>query len=133
MTSWKYAQICNRLSHESEANVKDHFGCPVQATTNALAGKWKVQIVWHLAYRPRRFGELRRLLANVSEKVLAAQLRELEREYIVERDANPIQPPQTTYSLSAAGRELLPALLFLCAWGTKHLGVPSRLPPLPAL
>ena len=110
--------------------MKNHFGCPVQATTNPIAGKWKVQIVWHLAYGPRRFSELRRLLSNVSEKVLAAQLRELESEHIVKREAATTQPPQVTYSLSSAGRELLPALQLLCTWGTKHLGVQSRLPPL---
>jgi DNA-binding HxlR family transcriptional regulator len=112
--------------------MKDHFGCPVQATANAIAGKWKVQIVWHLAYDPRRFSELRRLLPGVSEKVLTAQLRELEAEHIVRRSVVETQPPQVTYSLSPAGEELLPALNLLCGWGTRHLGVPSRLPPLPS-
>jgi DNA-binding HxlR family transcriptional regulator len=111
--------------------MKSHFGCPVQATTNAIAGKWKVQIVWHLAYGPRRFGELRRLLGNVSEKVLTAQLRDLEAEHVVSRHALSTQPPQVSYSLSSAGMELLPALQLLCTWGTRHLGVGSRLPPLP--
>lgn len=111
--------------------MKKHFGCPVQATTNALAGKWKVQIVWHLAYGPLRFGELRRRLANVSEKVLTAQLRELEAEHILERTTSSLQSLQVTYSLNAAGKELLPALQLLCTWGTRHLGVPSQLPPLP--
>lgn len=111
--------------------MKKHFGCPVQATTNALAGKWKVQIVWHLAYGPLRFGELRRRLAKVSEKVLTAQLRELEAEHIVARAASGTLPLQVTYSLNSAGVELLPALEMLCSWGTRHLGVPSQLPPLP--
>jgi DNA-binding HxlR family transcriptional regulator len=112
--------------------VKKHFGCPVQATTNAIAGKWKVQIVWHLAYGPRRFSELRKLLEDVSEKVLTAQLRELEAEHMVSREVKPTQPPQVSYSLSPAGTELLPALQLLCTWGTRHLGVASRLPALPA-
>ncbi|MBV9885315.1 MAG: helix-turn-helix transcriptional regulator [Acidobacteria bacterium] len=111
--------------------MKHHFGCPVQATTNALAGKWKVQIVWHLAYGPRRFSELRRLLPGVSEKVLSAQLRELKSEHLVHRASNDMQPLKVVYSLSLAAKELLPALHLLCTWGTKHLGVPSRLPPLP--
>ena len=111
--------------------MKDHFGCPVQATTNAIAGKWKVQIVWHLAYGPLRFGEVRRRLVHVSEKVLTAQLRELEADDIVVRATNGMQPLQVTYSLSPAGKELLPGLALLCNWGTRHLGVPSQLPPLP--
>ena len=88
--------------------------------------------MWHLAYGGRRFAELRRLLAEVSDKVLAAQLRELEAERIVVRESAGTMPPQVTYSLTPAGMELLPALEMLCAWGTKHLGVTSRLPPLPA-
>ena len=111
--------------------MKDHFGCPVQATTNAIAGKWKVQIVWHLAYGPLRFGELRRRLNTVSEKVLTAQLRELEADDIVARTTTGMQPLQVTYSLSTAGKELMPGLAVLCNWGTRHLGVPSQLPPLP--
>ncbi len=112
--------------------MKDHFGCPVQATANAIAGKWKVQIVWHLAYGPSRFSELRRLLANVSEKVLTEQLRELENNGIVHRETAETMPRQVTYSLTPEGKELLPAMQLLCQWGTKHMGVPSRLPPLPA-
>jgi DNA-binding HxlR family transcriptional regulator len=53
--------------------MKNHFGCLIQATSNVLAGKWKVQIVWHLAFRSHRFAELRDLLPGVSEKVLASQ------------------------------------------------------------
>ncbi|HLI78306.1 MAG TPA: helix-turn-helix domain-containing protein [Acidobacteriaceae bacterium] len=113
--------------------MKVHFGCPVQATANAIAGKWKVQIIWQLAYRPRRFSELRRLLPNVSEKVLTAQLRELEADFILRREAVPTQPPQVTYSLTPAGEELLPGLQLLCEWGTKHLGVRPRLPPRPGI
>ena len=65
--------------------MKKHFGCPVQATSNVLAGKWKVLIVWHLSFGSRRFAEIRKLLPGVSEKVLAAQLRDLERDGVVKR------------------------------------------------
>jgi DNA-binding HxlR family transcriptional regulator len=109
--------------------MKPHFGCPVQATANAIAGKWKVQIIWHLAYQPRRFGELRRLLASVSEKVLTAQLRELEGDLILHRNVLETQPPQVTYSLTPAGEDLLTGLQILCEWGTKYLGVQPNLPP----
>lgn len=127
----KYPQFCKRYDmKEGEIAMKDHFGCPVQATANAIAGKWKVQIVWQLAYGPRRFGELRRLLAGVSEKVLTAQLRELEADHIVQREISDTQPVQVTYSLGDAGQELLPPLQMLCEWGTRHLGVASKLPPL---
>src|SRR5579875_3747152 len=97
--------------------MRDHFGCPVQATANAIAGKWKVQIVWHLAYECKRFGEVRRLLGEVSDKVLAAQLRELEADGIVLRESAGTVPPRVVYSLTPAGAELLPAMDLLCAGG----------------
>ena len=78
----------------------------------------------------RRFGELRELLPGVSEKVLTAQLRELEHDGIVKRlDAGTV-PPRVDYMLSEAGQELIPVMEAMCGWGTKHLGVPPSLPRL---
>lgn len=57
----------------NRGNHKNDFGCPVQGTLNVLSGKWKVLVVWHLSFGPRRFAELRDLLAGVSEKVLTTQ------------------------------------------------------------
>jgi len=110
--------------------MKDHFGCPVQATSNVLAGKWKVLIVWHLSFGSRRFAELRNLLPGVSEKVLTAQLRQLERDGVVVRSATETVPPRVNYALSAAGSELIPVMHAMCKWGTKHLGVQPNLPQL---
>ncbi len=59
--------------------MKHHYGCPVQGTINTVSGKWKVLAIWHLGFSPRRFAELRKLLPGISEKVLTAQLRQLER------------------------------------------------------
>ena len=112
--------------------MKEHFGCPVQATSNTIAGKWKVLAVWHLSFRPHRFSELRALLPGVSEKVLTSQLKELARDGIIRRhDANEI-PPRVDYSLTPAGNELVTIMEAMCRWGSKHLGVPPTLPPRPA-
>jgi len=108
--------------------MKEHFGCPVQATSNTIAGKWKVLIVWHLSFRPRRFSELRALLPGVSEKVLTSQLRELARDLIVSRDDADQIPPRVDYSLTPAGKELIAIMEAMCRWGSVHLGVPSTLP-----
>jgi len=107
--------------------MKDHFGCPVQATSNVLAGKWKVLIVWHLSFGSRRFAELRDLLPGVSEKVLTSQLRQLERDGIVRRVVTATVPPRVDYMLSSAGKELVPIMKTMCAWATKHLGVQPTL------
>jgi DNA-binding HxlR family transcriptional regulator len=110
--------------------MKSHFGCPVQATSNVLAGKWKVLIVWQLSFGSRRFAEIRDLLPGVSEKVLTAQLRELQRDQVIRRLATGDVPPRVDYMLSDAGKELIPVMEAMCGWGTKHLGVPPSLPRL---
>ncbi len=113
--------------------MKKHFGCPVQATSNVMAGKWKVLIVWHLAFGTRRFAEIRNLLPGVSEKVLTAQLRELERDKVIARIDAHTMPPRVDYMLTDAGNELVRIMEAMCGWGTKHLGVPPSLPrPTPA-
>jgi DNA-binding HxlR family transcriptional regulator len=108
--------------------MKQHFGCPVQATANTIAGKWKVLIVWHLSFGPRRFSALRELLPGISEKVLTSQLRELARDLIVRRDEAQQIPPRVDYSLTPAGEELIAIMESMCRWGSVHLGVPSTLP-----
>jgi DNA-binding HxlR family transcriptional regulator len=108
--------------------MKKHFGCPVQATSNVLAGKWKVLIVWHLSFGQCRFAEIRDLLPGVSEKVLTAQLRELERDGVIRRVAAEVVPRRVDYVLSDAGEELVPVMEAMCTWGTKHLGIEPSLP-----
>lgn len=108
--------------------MKDNHGCPVQGTINVLSGKWKVLVVWYLGFRPRRFAELRDLIEGISEKVLIAQLRQLESDGVVLRRITPTNPPQVTYSLTKAGDELIPLMSDLCHWGTRHLGIPPNRP-----
>ena len=108
--------------------MKNNFGCPVQGTINVLSGKWKVLVVWHLGFRARRFAELRDLLPGVSEKVLTAQLRQLENDGVIQRKIKSSVPPQVTYYLTKAGNELIPMMTELCHWGTRNLGIPPNLP-----
>lgn len=100
----------------------------MQATSNVLAGKWKVLIAWHLSLGTHRYAELRDLLPGVSEKVLTAQLRELENDGVLTRLVTQSVPPRVDYMLSDAGRELIPVMEAMCGWGTKHLGVAPNLP-----
>jgi DNA-binding HxlR family transcriptional regulator len=108
--------------------MKENFGCPVQGTINVLRGKWKVLVVWHLGFGPRRFAELRDLLPGISEKVLTEQLRQLESDGVVRRKTKSTVPPQVTYLLTRAGDRLIPMMIELCHWGTRHLGIPPNLP-----
>lgn len=110
--------------------MKKHFGCPVQGTSNVLAGKWKVLIVWHLGFGSKRFAEIRKLLPGVSEKVLTSQLRQLEEDGVISRLDRKTNPPHVDYRLSPAGDELIDVMKAMCSWGTKHLGVLPTLPPM---
>jgi DNA-binding HxlR family transcriptional regulator len=93
----------------------------VQATLKVLGGKWKILILWHLKNENRRFSELKRLIPEITEKMLIQQLRELERDEIVHRYAYPDVPPRVEYSFTEYGRSLEPVLQALCHWGEAHL------------
>jgi DNA-binding HxlR family transcriptional regulator len=108
--------------------MKDHHGCPVQATVNVLSGKWKVPILWHLSFGDLRFAQLRKKLRTVSEKVLTDQLRQLERDKVIFRQIEPTNPPAVTYSLNSEGRKLVPLMEALCNWGSKHFLMKPSLP-----
>ncbi|MEW2415219.1 helix-turn-helix domain-containing protein [Streptomyces sp. NPDC046866] len=95
--------------------------CGVAAAVSLIDGKWKVSLLWELDQRPRRFGELRRLVPGVSEKVLAAQLREMEADGLVHREAYDEVPPRVEYSLTPLGHELNTALEPLSTFGKRLL------------
>lgn len=97
------------------------YHCGIDAAMDVVGGKWKVLILWALEEEPRRFGELRRMLPGVTEKVLAAHLRELETDGIVLRTDFAEVPPKVEYSLTDLGRSLNRALEPLGAWGREHV------------
>jgi len=111
--------------------MKDHHGCPVQASINVISGKWKVQILWHLSFGPNGFAELRRKLKNISEKVLTQQLKELDRDNVIVRSVLHTVPPRVTYSLNSDGEKLVPMLESLCGWACSHFGMTPNLPRAP--
>jgi DNA-binding HxlR family transcriptional regulator len=94
------------------------YQCPVDAPVDVLGGKWKLALVFYLLQAPRRNGELRRLVPTITQKMLTQQLRELERDGIVERTVFETVPPKVVYSIHDDEREwLVPVLDALCAWG----------------
>ncbi|MFD3688851.1 winged helix-turn-helix transcriptional regulator [Nocardiopsis sp. NPDC058631] len=99
-----------------------HYHCGIDAAMDVIGGKWKVLILWALDERPHRFGELRRTLDGVTEKVLASHLRELEVDGIVHREDFGEVPPRVEYSLTPLGRSLNDALAPLGDWGRAHVG-----------
>ncbi|HZG78593.1 MAG TPA: winged helix-turn-helix transcriptional regulator [Paenibacillus sp.] len=93
----------------------------IVATLQAIGGKWK-PLLLHFLVREgtMRFGEIKRRLPGVTHGTLAAQLRELEEERLIERVVYPEVPPKVEYSISAHGRTLEPVLAVMCRWGIDH-------------
>ena len=99
------------------ATTRELPACPVETTLTLISSKWKVLIVRDLLAGTKRFGELQRSVGNVSQKVLTAQLREMEEDGLVDRKAYPEVPPRVEYSLTELGRSLEPVLSALWNWG----------------
>ena len=95
----------------------------VETSLRVLGGKWKVLIVWHLRDATRRYGILRRLIPDITEKMLIRQLRELERDGIIARTDYQVIPPHVEYAVTVYGQSLYPVLDALCQWGWSHVQV----------
>ena len=96
------------------------YACGLEAALDVVGGRWKVLILWDLDER-HRFGELKRIVTGISEKMLIQQLREMEADGIVHRKVFREVPPRVEYSLTPFGVSLRKALGPLCAWGTVHM------------
>ena len=96
------------------------YQCPVEATMHVIGGKWKIIIIHHLIHKTQRFSELKRLIPQVSQRMLTSQLRELESHGIVHREVYPQVPPKVEYSLTKFGRTLESVLLVMHDWGESY-------------
>ncbi|NPU15364.1 helix-turn-helix transcriptional regulator [Bradyrhizobium sp. 83012] len=95
-------------------------GCAVEATLDLIDGKWKGVILYHLQSGSQRFGELRRLMPSVTQRMLTKQLRALEEDGLVVRKVYAEVPPRVEYSLSEVGESLRPVIEVLRTWGERH-------------
>ena len=96
------------------------FGCTVEVTLDVIGGKWKGVIIFHLLRGTRRFNELRRLLPEVTQRMLTLQLRELEQDGIIHREVYAEVPPRVEYSLTDFGRTLEPIIMLMRDWGMDY-------------
>jgi DNA-binding HxlR family transcriptional regulator len=100
--------------------------CPVETTLEVLSGKWKANILFQLLPGTRRFGELRRLMPKVTQQMLTAHLRELERDGIIHREVYAQVPSKVEHSLTPLGRRLGPVFDQIYAWGLLYLKSHNR-------
>ena len=94
--------------------------CPVEMTLQLIGDKWKVLILRDLMPGTRRFGELKKSIGTVSQKVLTAQLRDMEAKGLVTRRVYAEVPPRVEYSLTDLGRSLKPILDAMWSWGEEY-------------
>lgn len=105
------------------------FNCPVEATLDLIGGKYKALILFHLVDEVLRFSELHRLIPQSTPKMLTQQLRELEKDGLIQRTIYPVIPPKTDYRLTEFGKSIIPVLNSMCEWGTQFLdGLENKAP-----
>ncbi|AEG61011.1 winged helix-turn-helix transcriptional regulator [Desulforamulus ruminis] len=98
------------------------YRCSMEVTLELIGGKWKALILWHLDNnRIMRYSELKRLHPKLTQKMLTQQLRELERDGLINRKVYAQVPPKVEYSLTPWGEKLKPVLSAMCQWGNQYL------------
>ena len=100
--------------------TKEFPACPVETTLTLIGDKWKVLILRDLMSGTKRFGELKKSIGTVSQKVLTAQLRDMEANGLVHRDVYAEVPPRVEYSLTELGQSLKPILDAMWNWGEDY-------------
>jgi len=109
---------------KNEVNMNNNlkvFNCNMELTLDIIGGKWKPIIIFHIGNQGTlRYGELKRLIPNISERVLSRELRELEASNIISREVFEERILRVEYSLTSVGNDVLPVLNALTQWGNKY-------------
>lgn len=109
------------MTENGEGSAPKKYKVGVEAALEVMGGKWKPLIIYHLTTGCKRSSELRRLIPEITQKMLTTQLRGLEKDEIVQRKVYSEVPPKVEYELTDYGWGLKPALDLLCYWGEEHL------------
>jgi DNA-binding HxlR family transcriptional regulator len=122
-----------KLGHK---RLEIEYSCPVEATLDIIGGKWKSLILFYLLpvvndAGKLRFGELKRMLPGITQRMLTLQLRELEEDGIIHRHVYREVPPKVEYSLTDFGLSLQPILLAMRAWGNDYMQSLATFPQSP--
>ena len=101
--------------------AKELPACPVEVTLMLISDRWKVLILRDLLGGTKRFGELKKSIGSISQKVLTSNLRSMEEDGLLTRKVYAEVPPRVEYSLTELGESFLPVLDYIKAWGDKNL------------
>lgn len=101
--------------------MEKRYYCPVEVTVDAIGGKWKSRILWHLSHQTYRYGELNKLIPEISRKMLSQALRELEEDGLIYRTVIYDKIVKVEYDLTDYGKSLTPLLQWMSQWGKEHL------------
>ena len=112
-----YSEKDNFDEFSQEAKSSDLNSCPFTTAIDVIGGKWKVIILYQLRGKTLRFGELKRIIPKITQKMLTQQLRELEKDKLVKRRVYAEVPPKVEYTPTELAEKLNPALDLLCGWG----------------
>ena len=93
------------------------FYCPVDLTLSVIGGRWKGLVFWNLRDGPKRFGEMKKILVGINDKMLSQVLKELEKSGVVNRKQYDGSVPKVEYSLTVEGEKLLPVMKQMSDWG----------------
>ena len=118
-------EVSEGLRHwraEIESGRGDLSQCPVRGVLDRIGDKWSTLIITTLAEQPLRFGQLRRTIPDISQRMLTQTLRDLQRDGLISRHVFPTQPPSVEYRLTAMGQSLLEPLAALVRWAGTYYG-----------
>ncbi len=115
--SYQKETIAKKWGISMEKNLP---ACPVEMTLMLISDRWKVLIIRDLLDGTKRFGELKKSIGNVSQKVLTANLRSMEESGLLTRKVYPEVPPRVEYTLTETGYSLKPILDAMVVWGTEY-------------
>ena len=113
----------------TQKTVKELPACPVETTLTLIGDKWEVFILRDLLTGTKRFGELKKSIGNVSQKVLTAQLRAMENSGLLTRTVYAEVPPKVEYTLTELGKSFIPVLNQMMTWSEIHLCPPDYTSP----
>ncbi len=113
--------MTDRLHIPQGKYARTGYVSPIDAALEIIGGKYKVAILYYIRESVLRFGELRRLMPLATKRMLTKQLRELERDGMIDRKVFRQVPPRVDYSLTKEGKSIVPILEDLCEWGKRRM------------